>query len=554
MRHFTKTTSLLKGAFAVGATLLAGGGFARAQETLPPEPPPVSELAATGATTGTTGNSTATAAVARTETLRASVADTTMTLPPAYEGGAPTIEPIPGTVLAFVTNSTSPVIVTNTNFWFTCENGIWFTARAPTGPWRVATSLHADIARIPAGHPVHFLASVKLRGTDGANVWFDIEPGYYAASHANAAAAALPDEPPPVAEVASAASTTGTVSAAVATEVADAEAAQSAPAAGNYNISLTVTDTYPTYYGPGFWLGPAWTFNYAWWGWPVGYYAGIGWWGYYSPWWFGWNVGWNWGWGWRGRPSHPYVRFHAPLLHHRHPAPRPHFAGRPAFGRPPYLAARAPNRATPAVARLATARSVTAARPAVTRPVYGQAAASLVRQPARSAVVSPRTGVVHVRTSTPARVVSPRYQVTQPVRASALPATGAVRSQPSWATRTTPSWSRAGTTRQPVAGGSRAAALPAQRGAAPQPVRRYPSQTSPAVPAQRYAPAQRQPAAPAARPAAPAPSRTYSPPPAPPSYSPSRSGGGGHEREGGFGGGGSGGGRSGGGGGGGHRR
>ena len=79
-------------------------------------------------------------------------------------GGQPQWTPIPGTQLAYGSNTDSPVFkYTPTGAFYFLTSGRWFTASRPlVGPWTFATySLPPDFARIPANSPAaEVLASV----------------------------------------------------------------------------------------------------------------------------------------------------------------------------------------------------------------------------------------------------------------------------------------------------------------------------------------------------------------------------------------------------------
>src|SRR6185295_1265746 len=65
--------------------------------------------------------------------------------PIAYEGGAPQWKPIEGTPLSYAPNTASPVIRVDEKTYYTVQNGVWFSATAPAGPWKVAAAVPAVI-------------------------------------------------------------------------------------------------------------------------------------------------------------------------------------------------------------------------------------------------------------------------------------------------------------------------------------------------------------------------------------------------------------------------
>src|SRR5205823_3392398 len=68
--------------------------------------------------------------------------------------GAPAFKPIAGTPLQYAVNTATPVIEVNPNNYYSVENGVWFDAASPSGPWEVATNVPAVIYSIPASSPL----------------------------------------------------------------------------------------------------------------------------------------------------------------------------------------------------------------------------------------------------------------------------------------------------------------------------------------------------------------------------------------------------------------
>ncbi|MDR2513420.1 MAG: hypothetical protein LBD01_06475 [Puniceicoccales bacterium] len=130
------------------------------------------------------------------QTLRVSRADTTILNAPAYTGESIELSKLDGTMLDYVLNSTSPVLRTSDNTWFTCEDGIWFTSESPDGPWRVATAIPWSIVLIPENHPLAFLKYAHLLGYDGQDVWIELAPEYFAANEKTEEASLTPDTMP----------------------------------------------------------------------------------------------------------------------------------------------------------------------------------------------------------------------------------------------------------------------------------------------------------------------------------------------------------------------
>src|ERR1035438_7601553 len=84
---------------------------------------------------------------------------TTMTVSPAAAanvkvsyGGNPQFEPIPGTSLAYATNTQDKVIQVG-DVYYLCLQGVWFMSIAPQGPWTVAGSIPQVIFNVLPGLP-----------------------------------------------------------------------------------------------------------------------------------------------------------------------------------------------------------------------------------------------------------------------------------------------------------------------------------------------------------------------------------------------------------------
>ncbi len=105
------------------------------------------------------------------------VARTTQMQDPKIDG-APRLEPIAGTPLHYVANSSTPIIELNANSWYACQNGVWFAATSVNGPWAVADSVPAVIYTIPPSSPLHYLTYVQVYGSEPDGVYEGYTPGY----------------------------------------------------------------------------------------------------------------------------------------------------------------------------------------------------------------------------------------------------------------------------------------------------------------------------------------------------------------------------------------
>lgn len=82
----------------------------------------------------------------------------------AYQG-APDFKPIEGTSLQRAINTDKDVIKSGATYYY-CNQGVWFTAPAATGPWQVATTIPDEIYQIPASSPAHHVTYVVVEKDD----------------------------------------------------------------------------------------------------------------------------------------------------------------------------------------------------------------------------------------------------------------------------------------------------------------------------------------------------------------------------------------------------
>jgi hypothetical protein len=99
--------------------------------------------------------------------------------PVAFEGGEPQWKPVEGTPLSYAPNTASPVIRVDPKTYYTVQNGVWFSATAPAGPWAVAASVPAVIYTIPPSSPLHYVTYVRVYSSTPTTVFVGYTPGYY---------------------------------------------------------------------------------------------------------------------------------------------------------------------------------------------------------------------------------------------------------------------------------------------------------------------------------------------------------------------------------------
>ncbi len=92
--------------------------------------------------------------------------------------GSPVFKPIAGTPLQYAVNTATPVIEVNAHNFYSVENGVWFVAAAPSGPWAVATNVPAVIYSIPVSSPLHYVTHAQVYGSTPDVVYVGYTPGY----------------------------------------------------------------------------------------------------------------------------------------------------------------------------------------------------------------------------------------------------------------------------------------------------------------------------------------------------------------------------------------
>jgi hypothetical protein len=95
---------------------------------------------------------------------------------PSFDG-PPQFSEVAGTSLSYVVNASVPLIRVGADY-YAVTAGVWFTAPAITGPWRVATSVPAVIYTIPASSPLHYVTYVRIYEATPEVVYVGYTPGY----------------------------------------------------------------------------------------------------------------------------------------------------------------------------------------------------------------------------------------------------------------------------------------------------------------------------------------------------------------------------------------
>jgi hypothetical protein len=94
--------------------------------------------------------------------------------------GDPQFQYIDGTDLSYAVNTALPVL-RHRNRYYLVENGVWFVANSPYGPWAVATRRPPTVAYIPPSIPVYNVKYVYIYDVTPEYVYMGYLPGYLGA-------------------------------------------------------------------------------------------------------------------------------------------------------------------------------------------------------------------------------------------------------------------------------------------------------------------------------------------------------------------------------------
>jgi hypothetical protein len=95
----------------------------------------------------------------------------------ATYNGDPIFAPIEGTLLYYAVNTPNDIIQYEDKY-YACENGIWFEADSPVGPWELCQSLPDEIYEIPPNSSKHHVTYVHIYGVDEEMVTVGYTAGY----------------------------------------------------------------------------------------------------------------------------------------------------------------------------------------------------------------------------------------------------------------------------------------------------------------------------------------------------------------------------------------
>ena len=92
--------------------------------------------------------------------------------------GEPRWAQIEETLLAYAINSATPVIRVDPMNYYAVDNGIWFAAPSPFGPWLVASYMPEAIYTISPSSPVYYVTYVRVYDSTPDVVYEGYTPGY----------------------------------------------------------------------------------------------------------------------------------------------------------------------------------------------------------------------------------------------------------------------------------------------------------------------------------------------------------------------------------------
>jgi hypothetical protein len=91
--------------------------------------------------------------------------------------GEPKFQAIPETTVQYAVNSPQTIFLVNGGY-YCCDQGIWFSAGTPNGPWILCKNVPSAIYSIPPSHPTHNVTYVVVQNTTPATVTYTQTAGY----------------------------------------------------------------------------------------------------------------------------------------------------------------------------------------------------------------------------------------------------------------------------------------------------------------------------------------------------------------------------------------
>jgi hypothetical protein len=92
--------------------------------------------------------------------------------------GAPQFQAIEGTDMEYAVNTCSTVLMTPHDKYYAVDDGVWFTAGSPLGPWTVSTVRPDEMDLVPPDCPVYNARYVDIYHVSNNYVYDGYTPGY----------------------------------------------------------------------------------------------------------------------------------------------------------------------------------------------------------------------------------------------------------------------------------------------------------------------------------------------------------------------------------------
>jgi hypothetical protein len=137
-----------------------------------PPASPKANLLASVAGTPQADDAIADAEIPQTSPIRRGASDFRV----AYDG-RPQFEPIPGSSLKYAVNTEAEIIIADGRY-FGCDQGVWYVADDPEGPWLVSEERPLGVDDIPPSCPVYDVRYVYVYDVTPDVVYFGYLPGY----------------------------------------------------------------------------------------------------------------------------------------------------------------------------------------------------------------------------------------------------------------------------------------------------------------------------------------------------------------------------------------
>jgi len=92
--------------------------------------------------------------------------------------GDPDFQPVSGVKNTYYASNTSSSVLRIGNVYYCVDNGIWYVANGPNGPWQVATDRPGEVDEIPADCPLYNVRYVNIYDVTPDYVYVGYTPGY----------------------------------------------------------------------------------------------------------------------------------------------------------------------------------------------------------------------------------------------------------------------------------------------------------------------------------------------------------------------------------------